>query len=187
MPSEGSRLQCPIRNIRLCLSRATWAAKPARQQKRRHRKGAPGRPPPVPALASNPVRVICRECHASCAHRCPGQKKGPERKLCSPGLAQQGTAIELSFNAAALGMRSQRMDRERIRRCVEMKLAVPKRYCMALRPLFNSSAVLLATYNLGRRIALGGVPRIHHQLGLVNDLRIVVAGVVGHDQHAVVG
>src|SRR4051812_15196983 len=44
----------------------------------------------------------------------------------------------------------------------------------------------LAAHNVGRRDALGGVARIHHQLCLFDDCAVVVIGVVRDDEDAVV-
>jgi parallel beta-helix repeat protein len=52
------------------------------------------------------------------------------------------------------------------------------------RPLFR---IRLSTANdLGRVDASCGVPCIDNQLGLAYDIAVVVAGVIGHDQYAVV-
>src|SRR5580692_4991094 len=44
----------------------------------------------------------------------------------------------------------------------------------------------LAVHDLVALDAAGGVPRIHYQLGLADDLLVVVVGVVGDDEHAIV-
>ena len=55
-----------------------------------------------------------------------------------------------------------------------------------LRPLASHAACYSATYNLGRGIAPRGIPRIYHQLRPLHDVRVVVARMVGHNQHAII-
>lgn len=45
---------------------------------------------------------------------------------------------------------------------------------------------VLARHNLGTVDSFCGISRIHHQLRLGNDATIVVVGVVGDDQHAII-
>jgi hypothetical protein len=55
-----------------------------------------------------------------------------------------------------------------------------------LREVWGNSASVLAMHNFTTFDPAGGVARIHHQLGLLHDAAIVVIGVVGHDDDAIV-
>src|SRR5437879_11335947 len=50
----------------------------------------------------------------------------------------------------------------------------------------TSSSILLAAHNFRASYAAGGVSRIYDKLRFTHNPLVIVVGVVGHDQHAII-